>query len=287
MKYVIVSFIIAILLISCQGSGEKAENDLIAVSILPQKYFVEQIAGNTLNINVMVPPGASPATYDPSPKAIAAISQAIAYFKIGPIGFEKAWDSKLKSINEDLKFFDLSENISLIHSEEGHSGHHGADPHIWMSVNNVKQIAENTFNALKELKPGHLELYQTNYKLFLQKLDSLDLWIRNQLENSERKTFIIFHPALTYYAKDYGLNQISLEFEGKQPTPRHFQHIVELANEKGIQHVFIQKQFDTESALTLANQLGAEIVTIDPLDVNWEYQIKNITQKLKEALNKS
>jgi zinc transport system substrate-binding protein len=244
-----------------------------------------------MDVHVMIPPGASPVTFDPSPRELVRISEARAYFKIGHIEFEKGWDKKMKAINDSLRFFDLSENVDLISSEEhhhhehGHKHAHGIDPHIWMSVKNTKIIAENIVNALIELDPGQSDEFMKNFNEFKSELDTLDGWIAGQLENRERDVFLIFHPALTYYARDYDLEQESLEFEGKQPTPGHFKEIAEIANGQNIHHVFIQKQFDIENTQMLAKQIEAQIVEINPLDENWGEQMISITKKIKTALN--
>lgn len=280
--------ILAVLLTSCSIDSKKSDKAVIAVSILPQKYFVEQVAGQTFDVHVMVPPGASPATFDPTPRELVKISEAVAYFKIGHIEFEKGWDEKIKSINKELKFYDLSRGIELIAGEEhDHGNHnHGVDPHIWMSVRNARQIATNILVALKELNPEKAVTYEQNHIRFVNRLDSLDQWIESQLNECDHNVFLIFHPALTYYARDYGLKQESLEFEGKQPTPHHFRNITAIAKEYQINHVFIQKQFDIENAQLLAKEIGAEIVEINPLSDAWEDEITAITTKLKNALCK-
>ena len=279
--------VVMLLLHACTGTSEKLEKEVIAVSILPQRYFVEQIAGQEFDIHVMIPPGASPATFDPSPKNLTRIADAKAYFKIGHIEFEKGWDEKMKSISKELIFYDLSEGIALISGSDHGDHHHGIDPHVWMSVKNVKQIATNILNALQELNPSKQEAYDENYLQFIHDLDSLDQWISEQLSSREHDMFLIFHPALTYYARDYGLEQESLEFEGKQPTPKHFKKITEKAKQHGIRYVFIQKQFDIENAQILANQINANIIEIDPLNEHWKDEIISVTKKLKKALNGS
>jgi len=279
--------VVMLFLFACTGTGEHSTKDVIAVSILPQKYFVNQIAGQDFDIHVMIPPGASPATFDPSPKDLTRIADAKAYFKIGHIEFEKGWDEKMKSISKDLTFYDLSEGIALISGSDHGDHHHGIDPHVWMSVKNVKLISKNILNALQELNPSKHETYGENYLRFIHVLDSLDQWIAEQLSSREQDMFLIFHPALTYYARDYGLEQESLEFEGKQPTPMHFKKITEKAKQHGIRYVFIQKQFDIENAQVLANQINANIIEIDPLNEHWKDEIVSVTEKLKKALNES
>ncbi len=286
MKILIVN-VVMVFLFSCSGTDEHSGKDVIAVSILPQKYFVNQIAGQDFDIHVMIPPGASPATFDPSPKDLTRIANAKAYFKIGHIGFEKGWDEKIKSVSKELTFYDLSGGVAFISGIDHGDHHHGIDPHIWMSVKNVKLISRNILNALQELNPSKKDIYNDNFLRFAHRLDSLDQWITGQLSNRDRDVFLIFHPALTYYARDYGLVQESLEFEGKQPTPMHFKKITKKAKQHGIQHVFIQKQFDIENAQVLANQINADIIEIDPLNEHWKDEIISITEKMKGVLNEA
>ena len=215
----ILLLIVVITMISC-GSGEKTENSSpkISVSILPQKYFVEKIAGDLFDINVMIPPGASPATYEPTPAQITSLAKTEIYMKIGYTIFERSWMDKLASTNESMDIVDLSVGADLIMEEHHHHGSHdhgSVDPHIWMSPKIAKIISSNIFKVLSETYPEHRSVMSKNYVVLLDELDSLDVFIKSSLQELESRSFMIYHPALSYFARDYDLDQHPMELEGK------------------------------------------------------------------------
>jgi zinc transport system substrate-binding protein len=259
---------------------------VISVSIIPQQYFIEQLAGELAEINVMIPPGASPATYEPSVSQLGKLDRSMAYMRIGYVGFEQSWMDKIASVNPDMRIVDLSEGVETIHEDmhegkdhHGHS-HHGPDPHIWMSVHNAKIIAQNIHDELLLLFPGEEEYLQAKLGHFSLLLDSLHLEIISKLEGIENNKFMIYHPALSYFARDYGLEQYSLEIEGKAPSPAHLKEMVDLAHEYRISKILIQNQFDRKNAEVLARETGSEIIQFDPLDLNWSEQMRYIAEQL-------
>jgi zinc transport system substrate-binding protein len=289
-KSVILMFITAIL--SGCSIKEKPDSKIeIAVSILPQEYFVSNIAGDLFKINVMIPPGASPATYEPTPAQMASLSKTDLYFKMGHTGFERAWMDKLSSANDKMSIIDLSEGIQLIREHLSHqSGHHqhghegGVDPHTWLSPKNVKIISKTIHEALKAHYPEHSEIFDKNLSKFLNDLDSLDNYISTSLSDLNSRSFFTYHPSLSYFARDYNLDQHPLELEGKTPSSSHMKYLIDTGIENKIKVIFLQMQFDQKNAEVLANETGAEIVQINPLDPEWHKQMLFITQKLKEKL---
>lgn len=275
-------------LVSC-GGKEKSEPTapVVSVSILPQKYFVEKIAGELFEVNVMIPPRASPATYEPSPAQISSLAETDLYLKIGYTNFEISWMDKLTSANEEMKIVDLSEGIDLIMEEHHHHGSHdhgSVDPHIWMSPTNVKIISTNICTALSEAYPEHQEVLKKNHSLFTQELDSLDRRIRNAFLDLESRSFMTYHPALSYFARDYQLHQHPMELEGKTPSSAYLKELVDMGKEEGIGVIFLQMQFDQHNAKVLAKEIGAEIVQINPLDPEWYEQMIFISEKIKATL---
>jgi zinc transport system substrate-binding protein len=272
-----------------ESSG--TEKPVISVSILPQQYFIEQLAGDLVEVNVMIPPGASPATYEPTVSQLGKLDHSEVYLKIGYVGFELGWMDKIKSVNPSMEVIDLSIGIDLIqgaglddHSHEGLHDHGGTDPHIWMSPGNAKIIASNICHSLIKILPDKRDILAANLALFTSKLDSLDGEIESMLAGLEQRKFMIFHPSLTYFARDYNLEQLPLEFEGKEPSPHHMAKMTDLGREFHISTIFLQKQFDEKNARTLANEIEAEVVQIDPLDPDWYHQILFIAEKLKQSL---
>ncbi|MHA7112261.1 metal ABC transporter solute-binding protein, Zn/Mn family [Sunxiuqinia elliptica] len=280
--------LVFILAVACTAQ-KTSEKDLVTVSILPQKYIVEKIAGDLVDVQVLVPPGASPSTYSLVPSQMKDLSRSKVWLRIGKIGFEDAWHEKIEQGNPDLKVFDTSRMAEWIAAEEEvHGDHvhlHGIDPHIWMSPEEVEQIAELTYQALADLYPDKSAAFNANFEAFRSEIDVLDEDLIRQFDGLENRKFIIFHPALTYLARDYGLEQVSLEIDGKEPSAKHMSQLVKTAKDEGIRVVFIQKEFDQENARQLAEELDGEVVQIDPLNENWEEQIREIADKLVEAAN--
>ena len=288
-KNVNIPFIWAIIiaLILSGGCQEKAtQSNILLVSILPQKYFVEQITGNQFQVEVMVPPGASPASYDPTPQQLTQLSKALLYFKIGYIGFEQTWIPKLESEYPDLPFIDCSKNVTFMEMIEDHSDHthHGVEPHIWMSPKNARIIAKNIWMAVCDINPKDKDFYTANYNSLIEKIDGLDKFIHTQLDNLSKRSFIIYHPALTYFALEYNLEQFPIEKDGKEPSARYMEKIIQKAKEKEIQLIFIQKEFNQNEAHTLEMEINGKVVVIDPLVYNWLDQMKFITLQLSENL---
>lgn len=291
MKNLVLVLWIFMLIASCNPAGESPDKPLISVSIIPQKYFIEQLAGDLVDVNVLIPPGASPATYEPTVAQLGRLDRSELYLRIGYIGFEQSWMAKLSSVNPDMRIVDLSEGVDIIqedpepagdqhgNSDGGHL-HHGPDPHIWMSVINARVLARNIHRELLLLLPGEKELLQARLIRFSGTLDSLHLVISGRLETLENRKFMIYHPALTYYARDYGLEQLSLEQEGKSPSPAHLKMVTDLALEHGINKILIQTQFDIDNATIIARETGSRIIQFDPLDLNWSEQMCYIAEQL-------
>lgn len=280
-------YILLYLLVACQPRKNDTR-ELVSVSILPQKYFVDQIAGNLLQVNVLVPPGSSPHNYEILPSQMRDLAQSKAWLQIGLLTFEDALKDKLASVNKNVAMVDCSEGVSTIAGsdceEEGHDhehAHHEAfDPHIWLAPAESRIMAQNTLKALKEGFPQHAEAFKANYSKLVGKIDSLSAQIEQQLSPLENRHILIFHPALAYYARQYNLIQIALEMDGKEPSPKHMKEIVDLAHKENIRVIFIQKEFDPAFAQQLSREIGGETIVIDPLDYHWEKQLLDITQKI-------
>ena len=277
--------LIAMGMISCQPGVGADEKPLISVSILPQKYFIEKIAGERVEVNVLVPPGASPATYEPSLTQLTKLDQSSLYMRIGYIGFELSWMDRIRSVNPNMKIVDLSAGVNLIH-EESHAGeehhghdHGGVDPHLWLSAINMKTIASTMHQELIRLLPREKDSLEIRYLELMLELDSIHLLITNQLAELDQRNFLIYHPALTYFARDYGLYQYPLELEGKTPSPSHLKRMIDLGRKEDISTIFIQSQFDRRNAEVLASEIDAKIVPFNPLDEEWDKQMLYIAKQ--------
>ena len=291
-RIAICSFIISLIAISCGSPKEKGQDhkNSVTVSVLPQKYFVEKIAGDHFNVNVMIPPGASPVTYEPTPKQMKDLSDSEVYIRIGHIEFEKSWMNKLKNVNPEMEIIDQSKVAELIEPEgennHNHDHHHGVDPHIWTSPKEVKKQAEFIYQFFIKNYPESESEFTSNYNAFQSELDSLDQYLLETLKPFKNKKFLIFHPALSYIARDYGLKQISIEIDGKEPTPSNIQEIIGVARNENIKVVFVQSQFSTHNAEVIAKEIQGQVVQIDPLAYNWNQNIKKIADQIAKSYSK-
>jgi len=263
----------------CNRKSAKDRKPLITVSILPQKYFVGKIAGDRFDINVLIPSGASPETYEPTPSQIIRLEKSRIYFETGYIEMEINRMAGYLQNKPDIKVVNCSNGINLIKKENK-----WIEPHIWLSPKNVKVIAQNIYNGLIAINPGSEEIYRKNIAKFLKEIDDIDNSIREELKNLKSRSFLIYHPALTYFAKDYGLTQISVQTEGKTPSSKYMKRIIEKAKKEGIKVIVVQQQFDIQKAKTIAREIDAKVITINPLNYDWEEEMMNIATKLKNAL---
>lgn len=280
---------VVVFLFSCTSGNKQSEdqeNSVVTVSILPQKTFVEKIAGDDFKVQVLVPHGSSPESYSLLPSQLKEISRSDVWFRLGYIGFELSWREKVEQINRDMKVVNLAEGLDLIVGEEIQHGDHvhidGVDPHIWMSPKLVKQMTEEMTRVLAELKPEKSDEYRANYQEFAKEIDQMDAEIRNALSDYQNRAFVTFHPSLSYFARDYNLEQYSLESGGKEPTAQHMAKMIELARSENIDEVYIQSEFDREHARVFAEEINGQVIEIQPLNPEWEENLKNITHLLIE-----
>ena len=288
MKYISIGLMImALSLMSCSSSNEQSEKQIISVSIIPQKYFVEMLAGDQYEVNVLIPPGSSPASYDPTPKQLRDLGKSEFYLKMGHLGFEKAWMKSIKKNHKDMKIIDLSAGCSLIQGEEEHAAHGhdhshaGIDPHIWMSPKSALIMADNTAKAIIRFDPACQDLIRQNLENFKVRINELDSDFQALADKLENKKFIIFHPSLTYLARDYGLEQIPMEYEGKEPSAAYMKELIDKAKSENLKIVFIQKEFNQDKARQISKDLDAKLLQIDPLAENWEKQMRDLLSAFK------
>jgi zinc transport system substrate-binding protein len=286
MKKIVLIIGIALVIASCAtGTGEN-EKQVITVSILPQKTFVEKIAGDDFEVQVLVPQGASPESYTLLPSQLKKISGSLVWFRLGYIGFELSWREKVEQLNRNMEVVDLSQGLDLIVGEEVQHGDHvhleGVDPHIWLSPRLVKQMAGRMTDVLARLNPEKSSEYQTNYQKFVKEIDLLDVQLRNSLKDYQGRAFITFHPSLSYYARDYGLVQYPLESGGKEPTAQHMAKTIELARRENIKVIYIQSEFDRDHARVFAEEIKGKVVEVWPLNPAWEENLMKMTNMMIE-----
>lgn len=272
---------------ACSGKQKQdhAEERLISVTMEPLRFFVEQIAGDKYKVISMVPKGSSPETYDPTPGQLVDLGKSNLYFKIGYIGFEQMWMDKLAANAPEMKIIDTSAGIDLITDghRHGHDHEHvtGVEPHIWNSPDNALIIARNIRNALCEADPANANYYQARFENLQKVILETDNQLREILKNAD-KAFLIYHPALSYFARDYGLRQISIEEGGKQPSPAHLKALIDECRKGNVSVIFVQQEFDTRNAELIAKETGTRIVPINPLSYDWQEEMIKVAKALSK-----
>lgn len=295
MKYITLILALSltlVLIIGCKGPLKKSgEKPIISVTMEPQRYFTEAIAGDKFTVISMVPKGSSPETYDPTPQQLVSLGESDAYLRIGYIGFEQVWMDRLLSNTPHLQVFDTSRGIDLIfeaghaHGDHYHPG--GVEPHVWNSTANALIIARNTYKALCTLDKKNQPYYEARYDSLCQRIEQTDSIIRTTLNNPQAAhAFMIYHPALSYFARDYGLHQIAIEEGGKEPSPVHLKNLIDQCKEKKVGIIFIQPEFDQRNAQIIAEQTGTKIIPINPLNYDWQAEMIGVAQALYENGNK-
>lgn len=278
--------------------GDLRANDRIPVyvSILPQQFFVQQIGKNMVDVQVMVPPGASPATYEPRPAQMTALGKTKLYFAVG-VPFESVWLKKIIAVNPGMTVIHTDDGIQKRfmenhvceepgkHPEGGHEHpHHIPDPHIWLSPPLVMLQARSILVGLQRIDPVHQAAYAENYQAFISKLAVLDEQLRQLFADTENKRFMVLHPAWGYFAKTYGLSQVPIEIEGKDPKPAQLGKIIAYARQNALKVVLAQPQSSARFAEQVVKAVDGKVVYADPLSSEWESNLLEVARKIKAAL---
>lgn len=278
---VIVSFI-GLVFSGCNSYSSQKRT--ITVSIQPQKYFLEKIVGDKFNVVCLLSQGSNPEAYEPSLSHLMNLEKSEAYFRIGNIGFELAILNKAQNNNPNLKIYDNSKGIELMEGSHGvadsHGHKHEVDPHIWSSVPNAMKIASNMYDAVVELDPANEKEYTRNYNKLKADIEQLNQDLSAKLEPFKGSSFAVWHPSLSYFARDYGLNQISIEYEGKEAPIQHLQSRIDAAKKDNVKVFFFQKEFDGRQAEVVNEQIGAKMVTINPMNYHWDVEMRSIADAL-------
>lgn len=268
--------IFASLLGGCNTTTEVNDKKTIFVTITPLRSIVDEVTGGDYNVEVLVPKGASPESFEPTAKQLMALNDAEQIFSTGLINFEQ---SLIGSVRESNRIVNLSSGIELLAGTCSHCGHHhahGIDPHIWTSPRALKRMVENIDNAMQKIAPDSVK-YSDNADELLRKLGALDSLCASMVYANNIDAIMIYHPAFTYYAKDYGIEQIAVEQDGKEPSPKQLASLVEKAREHNISKILIQPQYGKDKLRALASECGADIVEVDPLSENIVAEIERVT----------
>jgi zinc transport system substrate-binding protein len=237
----------------------------------------------------MVPAGADPHTYEPFPEQISKLIKSVAYISNGFLGFEMNWLDRFYEANPSMKRLSLGDKIEPLSSTGHHDGEHteNADPHYWVSPRCALIIAGAVKDFLCELNPTQKEKYETNYKLLSDEIRKLDEKGKEYFAGSKLKCFMIYHPNLGYIARDYGLEEIPVELNGKEPTPLRLRELIDRARKDHLKTIFVQREYDTKNAKAIAGEIGANLIIIDPLSGDWEKSTTDIIDALHKSLTDS
>lgn len=276
MKHTIIFFTTCLLLLSgCRGKEKPIASSTIAVSIEPIRFLTEQIAGDRFQVFALVPKGSSPENYEPTPQQIMALADSKAFFLTGKLSFEKTQISRLQKNATELLTYDLSDSIRWIKNPDKSD-----DPHIWMSPKNAQIMARNICRYLCELDSAGTTTYQQNLKHLQARIDSADNVIRKRLAPLQNRTFFILHPALAYFAHDYGLRQLCVNEGDKEPSPGKIQQLIKQGNDEKVRVFFVQEEFSDHTAKLISNETKTHIIRINPLAYDWLSEVCRTAQML-------
>jgi len=312
-KFVAALLLVTVLISACSqpapATSQNHERFTVSVSILPQKYFVERIGGEWVNVNVMVGPGDSPHSYEPKATQMTALSDSAVYFSIG-VEFEHAWMDRIASANPQMQIVDLTQGFDLIEGVEHHheedAGHEEdadhaetddqdveaddhadedeLDPHIWTSPANGARMAQMIADTLIALDPDHADDYRANLDAFLSDITQLQSDITTAFEDLDTRKFMVFHPAWGYLAREFDLEQIPIEVAGSEPSAAELAALITEAKQEGITVIFAQPEFSTRSADYIASEIGGKVVLVSPLAEDWLENLRTVAQTFAEEL---
>lgn len=273
-----IGLMISLLMTSCTSTPTKP---VIVVSIAPERFFVQRIVGDAFEVNLLVPPGSNPELYDPTPRDIASVAHAQFYFYMGSLPFERVWLSAIEEQNPNIESVDVSKylpELTFIHTHD--DGHVHGDPHFWSSIEGAKAISRGVYEVLMERYPDLSEQFASNYQALLDEIEEVETRCATAFEGLARRSFVIYHPSLSYFAHEWDLEQLCIEQHGKEPSPAHLASLIDEARSKEVEVVFIQREFDVKNAEIVAKELNARIVEINPLDEDWVQEMHRLIDAL-------
>jgi zinc transport system substrate-binding protein len=274
--------------LSCSRNSPETGTKIITVSIAPYSYFIREIAGNDFRVNIMVPPGSNPHIYEPYPGQISRLKKSVAYISNGFLGFEITWLDRFYEMNKTMRKISLGDKIDPIVSTNKHEGEHseGADPHYWVSPACALVMASEVKDLMCQLNPSGYQKYQSNCDSLIIKIEAVDKKARALFDSFTGESFMIYHPNLAYLARDYGLNEIAVEFEGKEPPPSRLKKLIDVAASKNIKTIFVQREYDSKNAREIAREIGGSVVIIDPLSEDWFKSTNDIIDALYNSFSR-
>ena len=293
--------LVTLVLCAAVGAAPEAAGKVrVAVSIQPMKYFVERVGGSAVQVDALVAPGQNPHTYEATPRQVVSAATAQAYFKIR-WPFEDTLLDKIRGMNAKMKVYDATTGITFReltedeeegdeHAGHGHAKHDHAkgepDPHVWLNPRMAKTMAARIAEGLKEIDPARAAEYDRNLKAFHADLDALDAKLAAALAPLKGREFMVYHPAFGYFGDAYGLKQRPIELSGKDPSARQLAEFIKHARERGVKVIFVQPQFPSRTAETIAQSIDGVVVFMDDLAYDYLKNLEDMAAKLTQALQK-
>lgn len=264
----------ALLAVSCAPRAA-SERPIVLVSVPPQAWLVERLADGLVDVQVMVPPGADPHVYEPTIEQMRAAGEASIYVKVGHphFSFERVWFERFRAENPAMRIVDGARGVARL---EG-------DPHLWTSVAAMRAMAASVTAALTEALPGQADTLRARRAAVEAGIDTLDAGIRRMLVPCRGAAFLVFHPAWGYFAVEYGLEQVAIERDGKTPAPADLARIIAQARAAGVTRVFVTPQSSPSAARVVADEIGAAVVTLDPLARDWPAEMRRVAEEIAEG----
>lgn len=283
MYRIILTSILSLLLMSC-GSKSADNRKVLTVSIEPLRYVVEAVVGDRYQVNTLMPQGASPETYEPTPRQMLELSASEMVIRTGRLGFEQTKLPQMLASVQHVVMVDAAQGIQLLaetHHHEGKTEGEDFDPHTWMSPNNLIVMARNITSALCKKDAVNAAYFKQRLAQFEQKMTALDEQLHSELQHLPSRTFLIYHPALGYMARQYGLQQLAVEHDGKDPSAAYLQQLINRCKAENVKVVFISKEHSGRAAQRIAQELGVKVVNINPLSYDVAAQMQLIAKNLK------
>ncbi|RLG26152.1 zinc ABC transporter substrate-binding protein [Methanosarcinales archaeon] len=274
---------VLVITFSCGCLDLPGEDDMsdqrigVVVSIPPMAEFVERVGGDRVRVSVMVPPGATPHTYEPEASQLREVGRAGMYVMVGSgIEFETVWMSRIVDVNSEMLVVNCSDGIAVV----------GGDPHVWLSLGNARVMVENIYQGLVQIDPESQEYYARNKEEYQEKLEEMDAWIRANLSGAEHKKILVYHPAWAYFARDYGLEQVAIEEEGKEASPKRVSDLISEVLAWNITVIFASPHTSTRGAEMVAREIGGEVVLVDPLAEKYLENMGNVAIAFKRSVGR-
>jgi len=289
LRNILFVFVLVFAVVSCKKQKPSHEESkgkpVVLVSIAPYKTMVEKIAGDTVQVETIVPKGASPHGFEPSPKNVEHLKDAKVWFIMGE-GFEQKLTSTIKDYNEDIVIFDLRKNIDLLcqdeefieHSSHGCMGHEGGDVHLWLSPMLMRYQIHHIGHTLQRAFPEHGKMYEENLMTLSKQLAELNEEVKQNMYPFHRRVIVVSHPAFGYFCQDYQCVQIPVEVEGKDPPMKHIEAILERARKNKAKVVIAIPQYNNRGAQLIAKRLNLPLVTFDPYAPEYIENVKRLSE---------